>query len=99
MRASLSPRSIAALNIEAALRACYRSAIIKRACYCSHLLAALNIITHTDPTDLTDLLSHADIAEIRRKFFNKNQENPFVLVEATPLMSSLCSFPCKRAFR
>jgi len=26
------------------------------------------------------LISHADIAEIRRKFFNKNRENPFALV-------------------
>ena len=56
------------------VRACYRSAIIKRACYCSHLNAALTIITHTDLTDLTDLLSHADIADIRRKVLTKTKK-------------------------
>ena len=40
-----------------------------------------------------------EIAEIAESVFKENQENPFALAEATPLMPYLCSITCKQAFR
>ena len=42
-------------------------------------------------------ISHTESAEIAE--IKENPENPFVLVEAMPLMLYLYSFTCKQAFR